>query len=91
MFHSYPPRRLFSSSLPEFRRLLRLVKDYFRNIHPLRSFGFIHKPSFMQRLEDQSEPEHNNDILLLVVCALGAKCVFTRSSPIVHQWADNST
>ena len=65
--------RLVSSPLPEYRDILLLVEEYFRMVHPLRSFGFIHKPTFLQKLEDQSQPQRNRNILLLVVCALGAK------------------
>ena len=45
--------RLYSKELPDKERLFRLVDQYFANIHPLRCFGFIHKPSFMQRLDEQ--------------------------------------
>ncbi|KAJ6438777.1 hydrolase or acyltransferase of alpha beta superfamily [Purpureocillium lavendulum] len=64
---------LFSPTLPTFPFVLRLVKLYFKMVHPLRSFGFIHRPSFMQFIEDQSETARNSNIVLLAVCALGAK------------------
>ncbi|KAL3962913.1 hypothetical protein ACCO45_004436 [Purpureocillium lilacinum] len=64
---------LFSHKLPAFPYVLRLVKLYFKMVHPLRSFGFIHRPSFMQFIEDQSEAGRNSNVVLLAVCALGAK------------------
>lgn len=50
-----------------------LVKEYFENIHPLRCYAFIHRPSFLQRLEESSTEDHARNGLLHVVCALGAK------------------
>ncbi|UNI18320.1 hypothetical protein JDV02_004594 [Purpureocillium takamizusanense] len=72
---SVPPEMewLFSHKLPAFPYVLRLVKLYFKMVHPLRSFGFIHRPSFMQFIEDQSEAGRNSNVVLLAVCALGAK------------------
>ena len=49
-----------------------LVEHYFAHIHPLRCFGFLHKPSFMQRLDADRSSSRENDPLLLIVCALGA-------------------
>lgn len=63
---------LRSQRLPEKRYLLDLVKAYFANIHPLRCFGFLHKPSFMQRLDAADSGSHEDDALLHIVCALGA-------------------
>lgn len=71
--------RVLSHSLPKYADILLLVEEYFALVHPLRMFGFIHKPTFLQKLEDQSGPERNRNVLLLVVCALGAKYVLTCS------------
>jgi hypothetical protein len=65
--------RLLSSELPDKERLLLLVEEYFASVHSLRAFGFIHKPSFMQKLDEQSPADLREDILLHVVCAFGAK------------------
>jgi hypothetical protein len=65
--------RTLSPTLPNYEDILLLVEEYFRVIHPLRVFGFIHKPTFLQRLEDQTLSQRNDNVLLLVVCALGAK------------------
>lgn len=74
-----PGTRLTSVSLPSYDRVLLLVEKYFQMIHPLRSFGFIHEPTFLQELEDQSSDERSQNMLLLIVCALGAKCVISLS------------
>jgi hypothetical protein len=65
--------RLYSRELPDKERLFRLVDQYFANIHPLRCFGFIHKPSFMQRLDESFSTSRSESSLLYTVCALGAK------------------
>ena len=52
-----------------------LVEEYFTNIHGLRSFGFIHKPTFLQQLDERMETGKRKDILLYAVCALGAKYI----------------
>ena len=64
---------LQSRSLPSRERLIRLVDCYSANIHPLRCFGFIHKPSFMQRLDEGITAKKSESPLLYLDCALGAK------------------
>ena len=58
--------------LPSNSAIRTVVEYFFVNIHPLRCFGFLHKPSFMQRLDAEVETSRNDDPLLLTVCALGA-------------------
>lgn len=58
--------------LPEDEHVHTLVEHYFANIHPLRCFGFLHKPSFMQRLDAANVHGREDDALLLMVCSLGA-------------------
>ena len=50
-----------------------MTEQYFANIHPLRCFGFIHKPSFMQKLDEGIATGNTGNALLYTVCALGAK------------------
>lgn len=50
-----------------------LVDAFFREIAPLRCFGFIHKPSFMQRLDEGFERDRGKNALLYAVCALATK------------------
>ncbi|KAJ5206639.1 hypothetical protein N7491_002746, partial [Penicillium cf. griseofulvum] len=65
--------RLHSPQLPDKERIIILVEEYFAHVHPLRCFGFVHKPSFMQRLDEDLESCCNNESLLHIICALGAK------------------
>ncbi|KAJ5365265.1 hypothetical protein N7517_008151 [Penicillium concentricum] len=65
--------RLDSPKLPDKERILILVEEYFAHVHPLRCFGFVHKPSFMQRLDEDLESCCNHESLLHIICALGAK------------------
>ncbi|TVY89536.1 putative transcriptional regulatory protein [Lachnellula willkommii] len=64
---------LLASSLPNQERVCQLFQAYFTNIHPLRCFGFIHKPSMMEKLDLGITAEHHNSALLHAICALGAK------------------
>lgn len=53
-----------------------LVDAFFVNIHSLRCFGFVHKPTVMRHLDSWATSawhDHQSNALLLVVCALGAK------------------
>ena len=65
--------RLFAPYLPDKRRIIILVEQYFAHVHPLRCFGFVHKPSFMQRLDEDLEFCRDQESLLHIICALGAK------------------
>ncbi|KAF3392619.1 hypothetical protein F1880_008847, partial [Penicillium rolfsii] len=60
-----------SRQLPSPWKIRLLVEEYFNNIHPLRCFAFIHKPTFLQRLEKDDKYQHN--ALLHIICALGAQ------------------
>lgn len=65
--------RLYSKYLPTKERILELTEEYFSNVHHLRSFGFVHKPSFMQSLDEEPTSKFITSPLLHVMCALGAK------------------
>ncbi|KAF3764234.1 hypothetical protein M406DRAFT_260426, partial [Cryphonectria parasitica EP155] len=68
---------LLAHELPRSREhVVQLVEAFFANMHSLRCFGFIHRPSVLRHLEHWSSSawyEHQGNALLLVVCALGAK------------------
>lgn len=67
---------LLAPELPRsHERIINLVEAFFVNVHSLRSFGFIHRPSVIRHLEKWSYSwyEHQENSLLLAVCALGAK------------------
>ena len=51
-----------------------LVDTFFREISPLRCFGFIHESSFVQRM-DQVFDQDEHDPLLISVCALATKAI----------------
>ncbi|KAJ3472282.1 hypothetical protein NLG97_g11122 [Lecanicillium saksenae] len=63
---------LVSPSLPGGRNLRRVVDQYFANLHPLRCFAFVHKPTFMRQL-DKGLTTDDESALLHIVCAHGAK------------------
>ncbi|OAA71535.1 Fungal transcriptional regulatory protein [Cordyceps fumosorosea ARSEF 2679] len=63
---------LVSPKLPSGRNLRRVVEQYFANIHPLRCFAFVHKPTFMRQL-DNGLTTDDESALLHIVCAHGAK------------------
>ncbi|KAJ5579638.1 uncharacterized protein N7459_005623 [Penicillium hispanicum] len=65
--------RLASRHLPNPGRIGLLVEEYFNNVHPLRCFAFIHRPSFLQRLDKQAVNEYQNHALLHIICALGSQ------------------
>ncbi|KAF2099073.1 hypothetical protein NA57DRAFT_39491, partial [Rhizodiscina lignyota] len=64
---------LFSRALPSVPLRRRLAEQYFNHHHPLRCFGFIHKPSFMQRLDEDKLSSKAELALLYIVCAIGVK------------------
>ena len=72
-FTKYFTLRLVFPELPSKENIRCLVDEYFANVHPLRCFGFIHKPSFMQRLDEGLSANHTGNALLYIICALGAK------------------
>lgn len=66
--------RLFAPELPSPRHIRRIVEHYFSNIHPIRCFAFVHKPSFMRQL-DSGFNSDDDSALLHIICAHGAKYV----------------
>ncbi|RTE76513.1 hypothetical protein BHE90_009016 [Fusarium euwallaceae] len=65
---------LFTPTLPSTPSILRrLAEQYFDNVHPLRCFAFVHKPSFMRRLDEGFGSDSNNSALLHMICAHGAR------------------
>ncbi|OAQ62375.1 fungal transcriptional regulatory protein [Pochonia chlamydosporia 170] len=69
---SHPLAWLLSPALPATRNLRRVVEQYFSNVHPLRCFAFVHKPSFMRQL-DKGFSSDDESALLHIICAHGAK------------------
>ncbi|KAJ5206517.1 hypothetical protein N7472_002965, partial [Penicillium cf. griseofulvum] len=69
---SSPLGWLGTNYLPDSLKIAMLVEEYFNNIHPLRGFAFMHKPSFLRRLDGEILKNYHNNALLHVICALGA-------------------
>ncbi|EKJ71167.1 hypothetical protein FPSE_08673 [Fusarium pseudograminearum CS3096] len=63
---------LVSSDLPSANNIRTVVDHYFANIHPLRCFAFVHRPSFTRQLDKGFESEDER-ALLHIICAQGAK------------------
>ncbi|RSM06558.1 hypothetical protein CEP52_005718 [Fusarium oligoseptatum] len=66
------PLSLSSPDLPDAKHIKILVEHYFQNLHPLRCYAFIHKPSFMQKLNDRLGSDLRDDALLHIMCTVGA-------------------
>ncbi|CAK7233699.1 hypothetical protein SEUCBS140593_008688 [Sporothrix eucalyptigena] len=83
---------LYAPRLPTTPALLRRAVDhYFANVHPLRCFAFVHKPTFMRQLhtyeKDGLPASDSEDLALLqIVCAHGAKfCALDYSETVAQQ------
>ena len=59
--------------LPDSKKIRALVNQYFQSFHPLKSFGFVHKPSFLRRLDNDLVSGSPADSLLYAMCTLGAQ------------------
>ena len=71
---NHPSHSLLAPELPTAPGLLRrLVQHYFDNVHHLRCFGFVHKPSFMRQIDRGLPPTSEEAPLRHVICAHGAK------------------
>ncbi|KAL2816690.1 fungal-specific transcription factor domain-containing protein [Aspergillus granulosus] len=93
---------LTSPHLPVKAKVAVLVENYFAHIHPIRCFAFLHRPLFLQRVDEELGPGPGPTALLYIVCALGAQFhaleYSTVSSPLPpkmilrsgHRWADKA-
>ncbi|ODA82648.1 hypothetical protein RJ55_01156 [Drechmeria coniospora] len=77
----HPLSWLLSPDLPSPRNLRKVVEQYFSNVHPLRCFAFVHKPSFMHQL-DRGFTSDDESALLHVICAHGAKFLVLASNDL---------
>lgn len=64
--------RLVAPELPSRNRIRTVIDHYFANIHPLRCFAFVHRPSFTRQLDKGFEFD-DEKALLHIICAQGAK------------------
>ncbi|KAG9249616.1 uncharacterized protein F5Z01DRAFT_473842 [Emericellopsis atlantica] len=65
--------RLNSRELPEPKHIRVLVNHYFQNFHHLRCFAFLHKPTFLRKLDDGISANLQDNALLHIICTLGAQ------------------
>lgn len=62
-----------------------LVENYFRHLYPLPAFSFLHKPTLIQRCEDDTI----NEQLKLAICAITA--LHLQSSHLSHElWVNQA-
>jgi hypothetical protein len=59
--------------LPSKDRIRTLLDHYFASVHPLRCFAFIHKPTFLRRLDYENSVDQSRHALLHIMCAMGAQ------------------
>ncbi|KAM0810856.1 hypothetical protein AB5N19_11209 [Seiridium cardinale] len=71
---------LVSPELPGKDKIVILVEEFFARMHHLRCFGFIHKPSYLQQLDEQPRKIQQGNTLLHAICALGAKFYALKSA-----------
>ncbi|KAL3433362.1 fungal-specific transcription factor domain-containing protein [Aspergillus tetrazonus] len=64
---------LTSSDFPDKAKVVVLVDNYFVHVHPIRCFAFLHRPSFLRRVDEELSPDLSPSALLHIVCALGAQ------------------
>jgi hypothetical protein len=65
--------RLTLPHLPHKAKVSVLVEKYFAHIHPIRCFAFLHRPSFLRRVDEEINSSSSASALLYIVCALGAQ------------------
>ncbi|KIW47518.1 uncharacterized protein PV06_00211 [Exophiala oligosperma] len=73
--------------LPDPKRIRVLLAHYFQHFHTLRCFAFIHKTSFLQKLDDDlAARAHNKSSLLHMMCSIGAQFYALEYSETVEQF-----
>ncbi|KAF1953426.1 hypothetical protein CC80DRAFT_451000 [Byssothecium circinans] len=74
-FANCPPALawMFAPGLPAKGKLRSLLEAYFENVHPVRVFAFVHRPTFMRMLDEGLLNEGADRALLHIMCALGAR------------------
>ncbi|ERS97684.1 hypothetical protein HMPREF1624_05855 [Sporothrix schenckii ATCC 58251] len=66
------PDWLLAPGLPPMDRLRGLLATYFARIYPLRCLGFLHMPTFFERLRDPQSVYADEYGLINAMCALAA-------------------
>ena len=73
------PGWLTSETLPAADRARKLLDIYFTEIHSVRSLGFIHVPTFMERYRNHDALLSDRSGLILIMCALAAPFLYART------------
>ncbi|KAI9284766.1 fungal-specific transcription factor domain-containing protein [Umbelopsis sp. AD052] len=79
--------------LPDKIMVRMLVERFFSEIYPSRMFGFLHKPTFIFRLDEGHESNVDEKTLLLTICALATKNNHAESPELWEmgsQWANHA-
>ncbi|KAI8579976.1 hypothetical protein K450DRAFT_240004 [Umbelopsis ramanniana AG] len=79
--------------LPDKVLVRMLVERFFSEIYPSRMFGFLHKPTFIFRLDEGHESTAEAKTLLLTICALATKINHAESPELWemgNQWANHA-
>lgn len=76
--------RIWSDELPTSKSHIKtLVGLYFDRVSPLRCLGFIHKPTFMQALDQGVVAERYGEAVMHIICAWGAWYICPSITPVV--------
>ncbi|CDM29382.1 transcriptional regulator family: Fungal Specific TF [Penicillium roqueforti] len=70
------PAWLMTADLPSGEGLNQLVEVYFERIHTVRCLGFLHIPTFMEKLKSSDKIYTEESGLLHVMCALAAPFLY---------------
>ncbi|KAI1410536.1 fungal-specific transcription factor domain-containing protein [Hypoxylon sp. FL1857] len=63
--------------LPKGRLLRAVIESYFAHVYPLRTLGFLHKPTFLRAIDNERASSEFGEPLLYIICALGARFMGT--------------
>ncbi|CAO3694219.1 unnamed protein product [Umbelopsis ramanniana] len=104
--HSYPSSKEASThairvpisttieiQLPDKILVRTLVEKFFSEIYPCRMFGFLHKPTFILKLDEGFESTIEEMTLLLTICALATKSNYAEAPELWemgNQWANHA-
>jgi Fungal specific transcription factor domain/Fungal Zn(2)-Cys(6) binuclear cluster domain len=88
-----PISSLIEIQLPDKILVRTLVDKFFSEIYPCRMFGFLHKPTFILRLDEGFESTVEEMTLLLTICALATKTNHAEAPELWemgNQWANHA-
>lgn len=84
---------LVGTQLPDKTSIRSLVDRFFAEVYPCRMLGFLHKPSFILRLEQGYGSTLEEMALLLTICAVATKINYADNPDlweIGSQWANQA-